>query len=116
MLLSKRQRETTTSQIRRAETKVHKFSFQTNFELNPADQNEVKYVVDSDQNKLLMHLDNEIRIICLSDMKIYRIIDDIPERIDSAGFYSDGVYIITSNDTDSHLSFFDTESVSDPLT
>ena len=38
-------------------------------------------------------------------MKIERIIDGVPDRIDSVGAYSDGIYYITSNNRRYMISF-----------
>ena len=53
----------------------------------------------------MIYLSNEIRIIWLEDMKIERIIDGVPDRINSVGAYSDGIYYITSNNRRYMISF-----------
>lgn len=93
--------------------KMVTYSFPANLELNAQNQHELKFEMNLDYNTLTIHHQSEIRIICLTEMKVDRVIDNIPEQIDSVGIYSEGIYCISSNRREHHLTFIERDGVSE---
>lgn len=90
------------------------FNFNMNLELNALNPHEIQYKIDMEHDTMLIYYQGEIRIICLSEMRVERIIENISQRIHSVGVYDGGVYAVTSNRRDFYITLYDRDGVSEP--
>jgi hypothetical protein len=108
MLIGKRHKEGFRKE-QAAEKQFTNFKFPMNLELDRLPDRDINYEVNMEYDTLLLYYKGEIRIICLADMQVERVIENIHQQIHSVGVHLEGVYFITSDRRSYYLNFYDRE-------